>query len=73
VADIKEKESEPDSDFDSEHKKGKQIINAEPTAIITTTTIQLEELEEIEEEERLFHSLMWVKRDPLHFIVDSGS
>jgi hypothetical protein len=26
-----------------------------------------------EEGERLFHSHMWVKGTPLHFIVDSGS
>jgi hypothetical protein len=38
-----------------------------------TTTIQPEELEDPEEGERLFHSQMWVKGTPLHFIVDSGS
>jgi hypothetical protein len=32
-----------------------------------------EELEEPEEGECLFHSQMWVKGTPLHFIVDSGS
>jgi hypothetical protein len=30
-------------------------------------------LEEPEEEERLFHSQMWVKGDPIHFIIDNGS
>jgi hypothetical protein len=35
--------------------------------------IHLEELEELEEGERLFHSQMWVKGIPLHFIVDNGS
>jgi hypothetical protein len=37
------------------------------------TTIQPEEPEELEEGEGLFHSQMWVKGTPLHFIVDSGS
>jgi hypothetical protein len=32
-----------------------------------------EEPEDLEEGERLFHSHMWVKGTPLHFIVDSGS
>jgi hypothetical protein len=38
-----------------------------------TTTIQPEEPEDPEEGEHLFHSQMWVKGTPLHFIVDSGS
>jgi hypothetical protein len=38
-----------------------------------TATIQLEEPIDPEEGERLFHSQMWVKGTPLHFIVDSGS
>jgi hypothetical protein len=38
-----------------------------------TTTIQPEEPTDPEEGERLFHSQMWVKGTPLHFIVDSGS
>jgi hypothetical protein len=36
-------------------------------------TIQLEEPTDPEEGEHLFHSQMWVKGTPLHFIVDSGS
>jgi hypothetical protein len=38
-----------------------------------TATIQPEEPTDPEEGERLFHSHMWVKGTPLHFIVDSGS
>jgi hypothetical protein len=38
-----------------------------------TTTIQPEEPEDPEEGEHLFHSHMWVKGTPMHFIVDSGS
>jgi hypothetical protein len=38
-----------------------------------TTTIQPEEPTDPEEEESLFHSQMWVKGTPLHFIVDSRS
>jgi hypothetical protein len=72
VVELKEKESEPNLDFDLEHNKGKQIIDAEPTATITTTTIQPKEPKEIEDEEHLFHSQMWVKGNPLYFIVDSG-
>jgi hypothetical protein len=49
------------------------IIDAEPTAIVATTAIQPEEPTNPEEGEHLFHSQMWVKGTPLHFIVDSGS
>jgi hypothetical protein len=37
-----------------------------------TAVIQPEEPTDPEEGERLFHSQMWVKGTPLHFIVDSG-
>jgi hypothetical protein len=73
VAELKETESSPDSDSDSDNNKRRQIIDAEPTATVTTTTIQPEEPEDPEEGEHLFHSQMWVKGTPLHFIVDSGS
>ena len=56
-------ESEPDKGND----KGKQIIDAEPSATIATTKLQREE------GECLFHSQMWVKGYPLQFLVDSGS
>jgi hypothetical protein len=64
-----ESESEPDKGND----RGKQIINAEPNTIVSTTKIQKEEPEDPEEAECLFHSKMWVKGSPLQFIVDSGS
>jgi hypothetical protein len=65
-----ESELSPDSDSDSDNNKRRYIIDAEPIAIVTTAKIQLEEPENPEEEERIFHSHMWVKRTPLHFIVD---
>jgi hypothetical protein len=73
VAEIKDKESNPDSESDSENTGRRQIIDADPTAIVTTTTIQPEEPTDPEEGEHLFHSQMWVKGTPLHFIVDSRS
>ena len=62
-------ESEPEKGND----KGKQIIDAEPNATVATTKIHKEEPKDPEEEERLFHSQMWVKGSPLQFIVDNGS
>jgi hypothetical protein len=44
-----------------------------PSATVATTKVQPGEPDELEEGERLFHSQMWVKGTPLHFIVDSGS
>jgi hypothetical protein len=73
VVELKETEPSPNSESDSENNKRRQIIDAEPTATVATTTIQPEEPEDPEEGERLFHSQMWVKGTPLHFIVDSGS
>ena len=77
VAEIKASESYAYSDTELEPKKGndrgKNIIDAEPNTTIATTKIQKEEPEDSEEEERLFHSQMWIKGFPLQFIVDSGS
>jgi hypothetical protein len=73
VAEIKDKEPNPNSESDYENTGKGQIIDADPTAIVTTTTIQSEEPTDPEEGEHLFHSQMWVKGTLLHFIVDSGS
>jgi hypothetical protein len=71
VAEIKDKEPNLDLESDSKTNGKRQMIDADPTAIVATATIQLEEPTDPEERERLFHSQMWVKGTPLHFIVDS--
>jgi hypothetical protein len=58
---------------DSENTGKRQIIDVDPTTIVATATIQLEEPTDLEEGECLFHSQMWVKGTPLHFIVDRRS
>jgi hypothetical protein len=68
---IKEKES--NLKLESDLEKGNKIIDENPSATITTTKIQPDESKELDEGEPLFHSQMWVKETPLHFIVDSGS
>jgi hypothetical protein len=74
VVEVKASESDAGSDSESEPEKGRQIIDAEPSATISTTTkVQPDEPDEPEEGECLFHSQMWVKGTPLHFIIDSGS
>ena len=73
MAEIKDKESNPDSESDSENTDKGQIIDADPTVIVATAAIQPEESTDPEEGELLFHSHMWVKGTPLHFIVDSWS
>jgi hypothetical protein len=73
VAEIKDKEPNPDSESDSKNIGKGQIIDVDHTSIVMTTTIQPEEPNDPEEGEYLFHSQMWVKGTPLHFIVDSGS
>jgi hypothetical protein len=73
VAEVKASESDVGSDSESEPERGRQIIDVEPSATVATTKLQPGEPDEPEEGERLFHSQMWVKGTPLHFIVDSGS
>jgi hypothetical protein len=73
VARVKASKSNAGSDFDSEPKMGRWIIDMEPSATISTTKVQTDEPDEPKEGERLFHSQMWVKGTPLHFIIDSGS
>jgi hypothetical protein len=73
VVEIKDKEPNPDLEIDYENIDRRQIIDADPTTIVTTATIKPEEPTYYEEGEHHFHSQMWVKGTPLHFIVDSGS
>jgi hypothetical protein len=54
-------------------KEGSRIIDVKPSATVTTTKVQPREPEEPEEGEHLFHSQMWVKGAPLHFIVDRNN
>jgi hypothetical protein len=56
VAEIKDKEPNLDSESDSENTGKRQIIDAGPTAVVTTATIQPEEPTDPEEGECLFHS-----------------
>ena len=57
MAEIKSSESDPDSDSEpnsiAAHNR-RQIIDADPTATVATTQIQLEDPEESEAEEHLF-------------------
>jgi hypothetical protein len=73
VIEIKEKDLNPDSESNSKNNGRIQIIDADPTYTVATTIIQPEEPVDPEEGEHLFHSQMWVKGTPMHFIVDSGS
>jgi hypothetical protein len=70
---VKASESDVDSDSETKPERGRRIIDAEPSATVATTKIHPGEPDEPEEGEHLFHSQMWVKGTPLHFIVDSGS
>jgi hypothetical protein len=71
VAEIKDKDSIPDLESDYENIGQRQIIYVDPTSIVVAATIQPEEPTDPEEGEHLFHSQMWVKGTPLHFIVYS--
>ena len=56
VAEINDKESNPDLEYNFENNGKGQIIDADPTVIVATATIQPEEPIDPEEGERLFHS-----------------
>ena len=70
---MKDFESDAGSDYESEPKRGRQIIDMEPNATVSTTKLQPSEPNEPEEGKCLFYSQMWVKGTLLHFIIDSGS
>jgi hypothetical protein len=72
VVEIKDKDPNPDSKSDSKNTSKGKIIDTDPTTIVANTTIQPEEPTDPEEGERIFHSQMWLKGTPLHFIVDRG-
>jgi hypothetical protein len=73
VAEVKASELDVGSDSESEPENGRWIIDAEPSATVSTTNIQPNEPDDPKEGEHLFHSQMWVKGTPPNFIVDSGS
>jgi hypothetical protein len=73
VAKVKSYESDVDSDSEPEPERGRQIIDTKPSATVATTNLQPGEPNEPKEGECLFHSQMWVKGTPLHFIVDRSS
>jgi hypothetical protein len=55
VVEIKENDLNPDSESNSENNGRRQIMDANPTAIVSTTTIQPEAPEYPEEGECLIH------------------
>jgi hypothetical protein len=73
VAELKASESEVDSNSKSNPEGGKQIIDFELSATVSTTKVYPSEPEEPEEGEHIFYSHMWVKGALLHFIINSGS
>jgi hypothetical protein len=73
VAEVKASESDAGFGSDSEPKMGRWIIDVELIATIATTKDQPSEPNDPKEGECLFHSQMWVKGTPLHFIIDSSS
>ena len=76
MVEIKSLESDPNSNSKPNAiaaYNGMQIIDADPTTTVATAQIELEDPEESEVEERLFHSHMWVKGMRLHLVVDNDS
>jgi hypothetical protein len=73
VAEVKASESDVGSESEPELERGRQIIDTEPSATVSTTKLQPGEPYKPKEGKCLFHSQMWVKGTPLHFIVDSDS
>jgi hypothetical protein len=67
VAEIKDKEPNPDSESDYENTGKRQIIDADPTAIVMTTTIQPEEPTDPEEGEMPFSFTDVGEGDPTAF------
>ena len=77
VAELKAPEldacSNPEVEPGKGDEKGNNIIYVDPSAIVSTTKLQMEDPKGREEGEHLFHSQMWVKGSPLQYLVDSRS
>jgi hypothetical protein len=73
VDEVKASELDVRSDSELEPERGRQIIDVEPSAIVAMTKLHPSEPNNLEEGEHLFHSQMWVKGTPLHFIIDGSS
>jgi hypothetical protein len=73
VVEVKASESDVGSDSELEQERRIWIIDVEPSATLATTKLYPYEPDEPKEGERIFHSHMWVKGTPLHFIVYRGS
>ena len=73
MVELKDSESESDSDSKWNPEGGKWIINVEPSTMISTTKVWPSEQAKPEEGEHLFQSHMWVKGALIHFIIDNGS
>jgi hypothetical protein len=56
VVELKDFESEVDSNSESNQEGGNKIIDVEPNATVATTKVQPNKPEEPEEGEHLFHS-----------------
>jgi hypothetical protein len=72
VDEVKASESDVDYESERELEMGRQIIDEEPSATVSTTKLHHGEPDELEEGECLFHSQMWVKGTLLHLIVHNG-
>jgi hypothetical protein len=72
VPEVKSSQSDTGSDSNPKPEIRRQIIDVEPSATFATTKLQPREPDALEEGDCLFHSQMWVKVTPLHFIVDSS-
>jgi hypothetical protein len=73
VIEVKASESDVSFDSDLEPERGRWIIDMEPSATVAITNLQPDEPDEPKEGKNLFHSQMWVKGTPLHFIINSSS
>jgi hypothetical protein len=73
VDEVKSSELDAGPDSKSETERGIKIIDVEPNATISTKNLESGRPKEPEKGKHLFHSQMWVKGTPLHFIIDSGS
>jgi hypothetical protein len=74
VDEVKASKSDVGSDLESKRKRGRWIIDAEPSATIATTSkVHPNEPDEPKEDEHVFHSNMWVKGTLLQFILDKDN
>ena len=62
--------------FSTSYLSNRTLVESDPVALTlldsTSTTLKASTIVDEEERERMFHTQIWVQKNPLHLIMDNG-